>query len=71
MDDYVLAESWRLIAERYDYVIKEEEWKMIDFSFTEEQELFRKSLEKFAQEVLTPLYAEGDRLGKFPAEQIK
>jgi cyclohexanecarboxyl-CoA dehydrogenase len=44
---------------------------MIDFSFTEEQELFRKSLEKFAQEVLAPRYAEGDRLGKFPIEQIK
>jgi cyclohexanecarboxyl-CoA dehydrogenase len=44
---------------------------MIDFSFTEEQELFRKSLEKFAQEVLAPRYAEGDRLGKFPAEQTK
>jgi cyclohexanecarboxyl-CoA dehydrogenase len=44
---------------------------MIDFSFTEEQEMFRKSLEKFAQEVLAPKYADGDRLRKFPLEQIK
>jgi cyclohexanecarboxyl-CoA dehydrogenase len=44
---------------------------MIDFSFTEEQEMFRKSLEKFAQEVLSPGYAERDRLRKFPTEQIK
>jgi cyclohexanecarboxyl-CoA dehydrogenase len=44
---------------------------MIDFSFTEEQELLRRNLERFAREELAPLYARGDREPVFPAEQVQ
>jgi cyclohexanecarboxyl-CoA dehydrogenase len=44
---------------------------MIDFSFTEEQELLRRTVEKFAREELAPKYAERDRNSLFPAEQVK
>ena len=43
---------------------------MIDFSFTEEQELLRNTVRKFAQEELTPKYAKGDRNSLFPSEQV-
>jgi len=44
---------------------------MIDFSFTEEQELLRRTVEKFAREELAPKYAQGDRNWLFPAEQVE
>ena len=44
---------------------------MIDFSFTEEQELLRRTLEKFAREELAPGRADRDRKEAFPVEQVK
>lgn len=44
---------------------------MIDFSFTEEQELLRRTVERFAREELAPKYAHGDRNWLFPAEQVQ
>ncbi|MFQ5699972.1 MAG: acyl-CoA dehydrogenase family protein [Myxococcota bacterium] len=44
---------------------------MIDFSFTPEQEIFREMLRRFALKELLPRYAEGDRHGEYPREQIK
>lgn len=44
---------------------------MIDFSWSEEQELFRQSLQKFARTELAPNYARWDRNREFPAEQFQ
>ncbi|MEM2983120.1 MAG: acyl-CoA dehydrogenase family protein, partial [Candidatus Bathyarchaeia archaeon] len=45
--------------------------KMLDFSFTEEQELLRSQMRKFATKELQPLYGYWDRTKEFPARQFK
>lgn len=44
---------------------------MLNFAFTEEQELFRKSVRKFAQTELAPGYLQRARSDEFPWEIIK
>ena len=44
---------------------------MLDFSFTEEQKMFRKTLREFALRELLPLYGHWDRTAEYPREQIK
>ena len=38
----------------------------MDFSFTEEQELFRKSVRDFVEKEVAPVAAELDERGEFP-----
>ena len=44
---------------------------MLDFSFTEEQELFRKTLRDFSLKVLLPKYGYWDKNEEYPHEPIK
>lgn len=41
---------------------------MLDFAFTAEQELFRRTVRDFAEKELRPLYARWDQTGEFPRE---
>lgn len=41
-------------------------WIMLQFSFTEEQEDFRKILKQYSKEVLLPQYTKWDRENKTP-----
>lgn len=43
----------------------------MDFAFTEEHELFRSSVRKFAERELTPHYQQHDRDKNFPERQLK
>jgi len=43
---------------------------MLDFSFTEEEKMFRKTLREFALRELLPLYGHWDRVAEYPREQI-
>lgn len=43
---------------------------MIDFSWSQEQELFRQSLQRFAHSELAPHYGRWDRNREFPSEQF-
>jgi cyclohexanecarboxyl-CoA dehydrogenase len=44
---------------------------MLDFSFTEEQNMFRRMLREFALRELLPNYGHWDRLPEYPKEEIK
>jgi cyclohexanecarboxyl-CoA dehydrogenase len=44
---------------------------MLDFSFTEEQNMFRNTLREFALRELLPNYGHWDRLPEYPKEEIK
>ena len=43
---------------------------MIDFTFTEEQEMFRKASREFAETRVAPFVPEMEKTGKVPAEKI-
>ncbi len=49
----------------------EEGGKMIDFSLTEEQELFRKAIARFAAEEIAPIADECDRRDEYPVHILK
>ena len=44
---------------------------MIDFTFTEEQEMFRKAAREFAETQVAPFIPEMEKTGKVPAELVK
>lgn len=44
---------------------------MLDFSFTEEQELFRQTLREFSLKELLPHYGDWDKSGQYPKKSIK
>jgi len=44
---------------------------MIDFSLSEEEELFRRAIARFAQEEIAPIAAECDRTGEYPVDVLK
>jgi len=44
---------------------------MIDFTFTEEQEMFRKASREFAENRVAPFVAEMEKTGKTPPDLIK
>jgi alkylation response protein AidB-like acyl-CoA dehydrogenase len=44
---------------------------MVDFAFSPEQEVFRETVRRFALRELLPRYAQGDRTGQYPREQVK
>jgi len=45
--------------------------KMIDFSFSEEQEMMRSQIRKFAVNELRPMYDHWDRNKEFPSAQLR
>src|SRR3990172_5507240 len=47
------------------------EWQMLDFSFTEEQEMIRRMVRDFGQKELAPGYAARVKAGSVPPEMIK